>query len=113
MPWAATGKTGNYWRAACWLAVPALAPFAEFHASIFALPVISPGLAALLAMAGQPADAFAPWAICAYSAWRVAWAGVGLAALHMPEPLAEMGRLTRPLRDPTGQTGPTERIDPA
>jgi len=101
------------WRAAWWLAVPALAPFAEFHASIFALPVISPGLAALLAMAGQPADAFAPWAICAYAAWRLAWAGAGLAGLHMPEPLAEMGRLVKPRPDPPGSTGPAGSPDPA
>jgi hypothetical protein len=60
------------WRAACWLAVPALSPFAEFHSSVFALPVMVPGLGALLAMSGTPGDGWAPLAICTYSLWRVA-----------------------------------------
>jgi hypothetical protein len=73
------------WRAAWWLAVPALAPFAEFHASVFALPVMAPGLGALLAIAGTPADAVAPWAICAYSAWRVGRRAAELASLRLPD----------------------------
>lgn len=55
-------------RAACWLAIPALAPFTEFHASIFALPVISPILAVGLA---YPRQGLAPVVICVYVAWRI------------------------------------------
>ena len=72
------------WRAACWLAVPALSPFAEFHSSIFALPVMAPGLGALVAVSGSPGDAVMPWAICAYSAWRVGRRGAELAGLRLP-----------------------------
>jgi hypothetical protein len=58
-------------RAAGWLAVPALWPDSQFFYSAFALPVMNPLLAAVLAAATHPADALAPWAVIAYSAWRV------------------------------------------
>jgi hypothetical protein len=72
------------WRAAFWLAVPALSPFAEFHSSIFALPVMAPGLGGLLAMAGTPGDAWAPLAICAYSIWRVGRRAAEAGGLRLP-----------------------------
>jgi hypothetical protein len=58
-------------RAAGWLAVPAAWPSSQFFYSEFALPVITPLFAAVLAMGTHPADAVAPWAVVAYSVWRV------------------------------------------
>ena len=58
-------------RAAGWLAVPAAWPDSQFFYSAFALPVITPLFAAILAMGTNPADAIAPWAVIAYSAWRI------------------------------------------
>ena len=65
-------------RAAGWLAVPGVWPDSQFFYSEFALPVISPAIpwitplfAAILAAGGHPADAVAPWAVVAFSAWRV------------------------------------------
>jgi hypothetical protein len=56
-------------RAAGWLAMPALGPFTEFHTSTYALPLMSPILAIGLAVPrqGLPAEA-----ICVYAAWRLA-----------------------------------------
>jgi hypothetical protein len=68
-------------RAACWLAVPALAPFTEFHASIFALPVMSPILAIGL---GYPRQGLAPVVICVYVAWRILRATPLLKSLPLP-----------------------------
>jgi hypothetical protein len=72
------------WRAACWLAMPALSPFAEFHSSVAALPVMSPGLAALLSMWRPPSDALIPTAIAAYCAWRVMRRAAETAGLKFP-----------------------------
>jgi hypothetical protein len=90
------------WRAACWLAVPALSPFAEFHSSIFALPVMAPGLGGLLAMAGAPSDAWAPLAICAYSIWRVGRRGAEMAGLRLPEWLDVQARRSEPAEPAPG-----------
>ena len=100
------------WRAACWLAVPALAPFAEFHASVFALPVMVPGLGALLAMAGSPGDAFAPWAICGYAAWRVAWAVAERAGLRLPAWTEVLGPRSRPASASASGPSPTPAQPP-
>jgi hypothetical protein len=68
-------------RAACWLAVPALAPFTEFHASIFALPVMSPILAIGLS---YPRQGLAPIVICVYVGWRILLATPLLEILPLP-----------------------------
>jgi hypothetical protein len=73
------------WRAACWLAMPALSPFAEFHSSIAALPVMSPGLGALLATSGTPWDTLIPKAIAAYCAWRLMRRAAESAGLKLPD----------------------------
>ena len=65
------------WRAAGWLAVPALFPAGQFFYASFALPLRSPWLAFALATAGHRADAAVPWIICGYAGLRVA--GWGLA----------------------------------
>ena len=67
---------------------------------MFALPVMAPGLGALLAMAGTPGDAFAPLAICAYAAWRVGRRGAELAGLRLPDWLDVQVR--RKTAEPTG-----------
>jgi hypothetical protein len=72
------------WRAACWLAMPALSPFAEFHSSVAALPVMSPGLAAMLSMWAPPSDALIPTSIGAYCAWRVMRRAGESAGLKLP-----------------------------
>jgi hypothetical protein len=59
-------------RAAGWLAVPAIWPAAQFYYATFALPVITPVFAAILAVGSHRPDAVVPWAIVAYSAWRIA-----------------------------------------
>jgi len=82
------------WRTAWWLAIPALSPFAEFHSSIAALPVMAPGLGALLAMSGTPGDAWAPLAICVYSIWRVGRLVAERAGWQLPAILDL--RITRP-----------------
>jgi hypothetical protein len=83
-------------RAACWLAVPALAPFTELHASVFALPVISPILAIGLAypLAGLP-----PVVICVYAAWRIVRATPLLGRLPLPDGVID----TLGLRQATGR----------
>jgi hypothetical protein len=65
-------------RAAGWLAVPALWPISQFFYATFALPVITPALAAVLAVGAHPADAVVPWAIVAYAAVRVLVLSIGL-----------------------------------
>jgi len=65
-------------RAAGWLAVPALWPISQFFYATFALPVITPALAAVLAVGPHPADAVVPWAIVAYAAVRVLVLSIGL-----------------------------------
>jgi hypothetical protein len=64
-------------RAAGWLAVPGAWPSSQFFYSAFALPVITPLFAAILAAGGNPADAVAPWAVIAYAVWRIARRLVG------------------------------------
>lgn len=59
------------YRAAGWLAVPALWPATQYFYSTFALPLRSPWLMAMLAIGGQRADALVPWAIIAYAIGRV------------------------------------------
>jgi len=75
-------------RAAGWLAVPGAWPSSQFFYSAFALPVITPLFAAILA-AGTHADSnITPLAVIAYAAWRVTdrVAGPTMAALrHMRE----------------------------
>jgi hypothetical protein len=56
-------------KAAAWLVVPALWPASEFHYSTFALPVMTPLLAVLLAV---PTLRLAPVAIVLYVVWRFA-----------------------------------------
>ncbi len=56
-------------RAAAWLAVPALWPSTEFHYATFALPVMTPLLAPLLAI---PIQRLAPFVIILYVTWRYA-----------------------------------------
>ena len=56
-------------KAAAWLAVPALWPSSEFHYATFALPVMTPLLAVLLAV---PIQRLAPIAIMLYVCWRFA-----------------------------------------
>jgi len=54
-------------KAAAWLAVPALWPASEFHYSTFAMPVMTPLLAVLLAV---PIQRLAPFVIMLYVFWR-------------------------------------------
>ena len=73
-------------RAAGWLAVPALWPAAEYFYASFALPLRSPWLMALLAFPGAEAP-FVPWAISAYAVVRLAQAlGRRRAAPLAPSP---------------------------
>jgi hypothetical protein len=64
-------------RAAGWLSVPALWPATQYFYSTFALPLRSPWLAALLALGGDRADAYVPWAIVAYCAVRIVGRALG------------------------------------
>jgi len=98
-------------RAAGWLAVPALWPASQFFYSEFALPVITPLFAAVLAAGGHPADAVAPWAVVAYSAWRVgrhiqARAPSLLAMTRGSPPRAAVASLADP------RTGTNPALDP-
>lgn len=70
-------------RAAGWLAVPALWPAAEYFYATFALPLRSPWLAAALAVPATQASAFVPWTIVAYVIVRLA---IALRTHYMPEP---------------------------
>ena len=62
--------------AAGWLAVPAAWPASEFHYSILALPVMTPWLAAVLAvpLRGLPAIAVVAYCVLRVAvAWRAGW----------------------------------------
>ena len=59
-------------RAAGWLAVPALWPATEYFYATFALPLRSPWLGLVLALAEPKSMAVTPWVITAYAIGRVA-----------------------------------------
>jgi hypothetical protein len=59
-------------RAAGWLAVPALWPASQFFYSSYALPLRSTALAVLLCLGADKFDAVIPMAICVYSFARLA-----------------------------------------
>jgi type IV secretory pathway TrbD component len=60
-------------RAAGWLAVPALWPAAQYFYATFAMPLRSPWLGLLMAIAfTSRGDALVPWGIVVYSAARIA-----------------------------------------
>lgn len=69
-------------RAAVWLAVPALWPASEFHYSTFALPVMSPILAILLAV---PIQRLPPVAIMIDIVWRLTAPTLGRRAVRWLE----------------------------
>ncbi len=77
-------------RAAGWLAVPALWPASEFHYSTFALPVMTPILAVLLAI---PRQQLPPIAIVLDVAWR-------LGGHHLRERVGGWARASAPSRRP-------------
>jgi hypothetical protein len=81
-------------RAAGWLAVPALWPAAEYFYASFALPLRSPWLAAALAVPATQATALVPWTVVAYALTRIA-----LALGRLLAPAAGTGAVPEGLED--------------
>src|ERR1035437_8659752 len=65
------------YRAAFWLAVPALWPASQYFYATFAMPLRSPWLAFVLAAAGTPNASLVPWTIVASAGCRVVGRLVG------------------------------------
>jgi hypothetical protein len=91
--------------AAGWLAVPAFWPASEFHYSVLALPIMTPWLAAVLALPVRGLPALAILAYCGLrvgAAWRAGWRP-GLESIRRPVPPPSSGPLAGPL--PAGGSG--------
>ena len=72
------------YRAAFWLAVPALWPASQYFYATFAMPLRSPWLVFVLAAAGTPNASLVPWTIVAYAGCRVVGRLVGGLGLLQP-----------------------------
>ena len=94
-------------RAAAFLAVPALWPVSEFHYSIFAMPVATPFLGALLAI---PIRGLPAVAICLYVTVRFAARRAAASRTGERGPAGSWARLVSALDEPVG--APDLRTEP-